>query len=112
MPQPDITGIAIAVNRRGRKKNYFTLRGSNFDVNNATLQVVDSAGTTWQSSIIRGQSSATRLVVWVKSPVGYKGKKKKGRLFDIETLDITVTNPGPLSDTQMEDIDTVDDANP
>jgi hypothetical protein len=111
MPRPDITGIAIGVNMRGRKKNFFTLRGTNFDAARATLRVVDQDGTVWESAIIRGQSSATRLVCWVRTPRGFKGVKTK-RGFDIETLDITVTNPDTTDDTQHEDVDVVDEPNP
>lgn len=117
MARPDITGIGVSVNTRGRKKNFFTLMGTNFDVANVTLVVVGPGNIVWQSGIIRGQSSATRLVCWVKTPARVlKSKNDKGdiRVRDIETLDVTVTNPGPGggSDTQHEDVDVIDESNP
>ena len=107
MPKPDVTHTAACLNKNEGKKSYFVIHGTNF-ANNATVMVkTHGSGEDWDPKI--KFQDTTKIVVKVKAPKIIRAPKPK----DIETLDITVTNPdtGEFEKETMP-IESVDEANP
>src|SRR5688572_200303 len=102
---PNITSTAICLNKNSGKKSYFVIHGTDFAAN-ATVKVTDSASGDWDPKIM--SQTTTKIVVKVKAPNRARPKPE-----EIETLDITVTNPATgESDVQSEPMESLDDANP
>ena len=116
MPRPTVTGHRLSVNKKGRKKNYFVLAGTNFVPAGCRLNVwtTNMPSRVWEADLVNGNHhSDTQLGCFCKYPQNDLTDGDKVRGYTIETIDVTVTNPdGAVSEPVSFQVLVVDDNNP
>jgi hypothetical protein len=93
MVKPTIRKCSVVINKRGKKKIFFALDGSDFVHDRCTLEVKRAGtGKPWPSGIVKEPSSAGQLVCWLQYE-SREGENDRGT----DDLEFTVTNPDGTS---------------